>query len=73
MYTAAMMFFFGNQGPRLGNGSPFGGSLLLLSILSILFGLSILANPELLAYLVASFFLLVGIWMLGVWFRIRRR
>lgn len=67
-----MMFSFGRYGQRIGPGTPFGSSLLLLSLLSIFFGLAILSAPELLAYLVAGFFIFIGVWMLGMWWRIRR-
>lgn len=56
------------QQPR----SPFGSSFFTLGILSILFGIAILITPELLAYLVAGFFIFAGIWMLGLWQRMRK-
>jgi uncharacterized membrane protein HdeD (DUF308 family) len=68
-----MMFLFGprtqpyKQGP-----SRFGSSFLLLGLLSLFFGLAILSAPELLAYLVAGFFIVAGIWMLGIWWKLRK-
>lgn len=68
-----MMFSFGRYGSRIGQGgTPFGSSLFMLSILSIGFGLAILSAPELLAYLVAGFFIFTGLWMLGLWWKIKR-
>lgn len=43
--------------------------ILMYSILSILFGILVFKYPEILNYLVASFFILVGI--LGIIFYIR--
>lgn len=55
-------------------GSPlarFGSGFLLFGLLSVGFGLAILAAPDLLAYLVASFFIAVGVSLLMTWYRIR--
>lgn len=49
----------------------FGSGLLLFGLLSLGFGLAILAAPDLLAYLVASFFIAVGVSLLLAWHRMR--
>jgi hypothetical protein len=59
---------------RYGQESPlrrFGSGMLLFGSMSVLFGLAILAAPDLLAYLVASFFIAVGASLLLAWYRIR--
>lgn len=68
------MFFM-----RYGNGShgrpPFGGfgaGLLLNGILCVGFGMAILIQPDLLAHIVATFLLIVGISMILGWWRLRR-
>ena len=53
-------------------GSPFGSSLLINGVLCMLFGLAILAAPELLAYIVASFMIIVGASLIISWWKIRR-
>jgi uncharacterized membrane protein HdeD (DUF308 family) len=70
------MFFFWQQHrssvPSPFRGSPFGSSFLLNGLLCILFGLAILSSPELLAYLVALFFIVIGASLLATWWRLRR-
>lgn len=46
--------------------------LLSAGLLSLVFGLLIIAAPELLAYIVASFFVVSGVGMLAAWWRLRR-
>ncbi len=46
--------------------------LLLLSIVCIVFGLAIIEAPELLAYIVASFFILTGVSLLLTWWKLFR-
>jgi hypothetical protein len=68
-----MQFLFSQRSQPYAKGpAPFSGSLLTLGLLSILFGLAIVSAPELLAYIVAGFFLFAGVWMLGLWWKIRR-
>lgn len=52
--------------------SSIGAFLLLPGSLSILFGLAVIAAPELLAYLVAGFFIFIGVSMIGTWWNLRR-
>ena len=67
-----MPFFFLHRRPY-GSGSmpAVGSSLLGAGLLCILFGLAIIAAPELLAYFVASFLLLIGCTLVGIWWRMR--
>lgn len=44
-------------------------SLLLISIVCILFGIAIIEAPELLAYIVATFFIITGISLLTTWWK----
>lgn len=46
--------------------------MLLLGLLCLLFGIAIFAAPELLAYLVGSFFVLIGVSILAAWWNARR-
>jgi uncharacterized membrane protein HdeD (DUF308 family) len=46
-------------------------SLLVYAICSILFGLMILINPALLAYLVAFFFISIGAILISIWLRLK--
>ena len=46
--------------------------LLSAGILSLAFGLAILIAPDLLAYLVATFFVVAGVSLIGTWLRMRR-
>jgi uncharacterized membrane protein HdeD (DUF308 family) len=50
---------------------PFGRGFLFNGLLCILFGLAILIAPELLAYLVALFLLLVGTSLLTAWWKMK--
>ncbi len=52
--------------------SPFGSSFLVNGILFILFGLLILAEPDLIAYIVAVLFIFFGCSMIATWWRLRR-
>jgi uncharacterized membrane protein HdeD (DUF308 family) len=68
-----MLFFRRNKYEVMaGGGSVMGSGLFLLGFLSLLFGLAILAAPELLAYIVASFFIVTGISCLSAWWRLRK-
>ncbi len=46
--------------------------LLFLSIICIVFGLAIIEAPELLAYIVATFFIMTGISLLLTWWKLFR-
>jgi uncharacterized membrane protein HdeD (DUF308 family) len=48
-----------------------GSSLLTTGLLSLAFGLAIIAAPQLLAYIVASFFIVTGVSLLLTWWRLR--
>lgn len=52
--------------------SFFGSSLLANGILCVLFGMLILANPDLIAYIVALFFIIAGATLILMWWRLRR-
>lgn len=45
--------------------------LLSTGLLSLFFGLAIIAAPELLAYIVASFFVVMGVSLLLTWWNLR--
>ncbi len=61
------MFLFRSPSPY-GNKSPFGSMFLSAGVLSLAFGLAILIAPDLLAYLVATFFIVMGVSLLSTWF-----
>jgi len=46
--------------------------LLLLGIICVLFGLAIIEAPELLAYIVATFFIMTGVSLLLTWWKLYR-
>lgn len=48
-----------------------GSGLLTAGLLSLLFGLAIIMAPELLAYIVASFFIVTGVSLLMTWWTLR--
>lgn len=55
----------GNRGPRMGS------FLLMPGLLCVFAGIAIIAAPELLAYFVASVFLIIGASLIGMWWRMR--
>ena len=57
--------------PSVYDNRPFGSSLLVTSLLCLLFGSAILVAPELLAYIVATFLILVGVVLFMFWWRVR--
>jgi uncharacterized membrane protein HdeD (DUF308 family) len=68
-----MFFLFNKRSQPYQRGpSGFGSSFLMLGLLSIFFGLAIISAPELLAYMVAGFFIIAGIWMLMFWWNLRK-
>jgi len=74
VYNKHMMFMFKNRSGyevSRGRGSVQSG-LLSTGLLSLLVGLAIIAAPELLAYIVASFFVVTGITLLLTWWNLRR-
>lgn len=70
VYSSAMFSYLHRSSipPR----SPFGSSFLVNGVLFILFGLLILAEPDLIAYIVAVLFIVIGASMIGTWWRLRR-
>ena len=68
------MFFFRNtSGYELKRaGATFGTGLLSIGLLCVLFGLAVFLAPELLAYIVGSFFIVVGVGFLSTWWGIRK-
>ncbi|MBI5793804.1 DUF3096 domain-containing protein [Candidatus Uhrbacteria bacterium] len=59
------------RSPSPYDSRPFGPSLLITSLLCLLFGSAILVAPELLAYIVATFLILVGVVLFMFWWRVR--
>jgi uncharacterized membrane protein HdeD (DUF308 family) len=59
-----------SSGGRQSNG--WGTGFLLNGAISVLFGFMILAAPELLAYIVAVFFILMGITLMMTGWKIRQ-
>lgn len=55
----------------VGRGRAVGSGLLTAGLLSLLFGLAIIMAPELLAYIVASFFIVTGVSLLMTWWTLR--
>jgi len=45
--------------------------LLMNGVLCVLFGIAILAAPELLAFIVATFFIVVGLSLLVTWWKLK--
>lgn len=52
--------------------SLLGKSFLTSGLLSLLFGIMILIQPDLIAYLVATFFIVIGVSLLGTWWKLGR-
>ena len=48
-----------------------GGGFLFNGLICVLFSLAIFTNPDLLAFLVAAFLLIVGVSLLTTWWKIR--
>lgn len=67
-----MFFMRFGHGSRPPFGSGFGAGLLLNGILCVGFGMAILIEPDLLAHIVATFLLIVGISMILGWWKLRR-
>ncbi len=49
-----------------------GSSLFTTGLIALLFGIAILIQPDLIAYLVATFFIVIGISLIGTWWSLRR-
>ncbi|MDD5026108.1 MAG: DUF3096 domain-containing protein [Candidatus Peribacteraceae bacterium] len=64
-----MFFFLRNSTGTKGIGSGIRNGLLFNGLLCVVFGLGILAAPELLAYLVAVFLIVVGVGLLTAWWK----
>lgn len=68
-----MMYLFRDMGQQNGRGKSAAQSgMLVMGLLSLVFGLAIIAAPELLAYIVASFFIVTGISILSAWWSLRK-
>ncbi|MFA6259816.1 MAG: DUF3096 domain-containing protein, partial [Candidatus Peribacteraceae bacterium] len=68
-YTLCMFHFsLGQHRPQFGSGMRTG--LLFNGILCVLFGFAILVAPELLAYIVATFLIIVGISLIAAWWKV---
>lgn len=50
----------------------FASSILTSGLMALLFGIAILINPDLIAYLVATFFIVIGLSLLGTWWKMRQ-
>ena len=66
------MFFLRHSGSAPFSGNSFGASLITYGLLFLLFGVSILLAPDLLAYIVASFLILIGASLLIAGLKMRR-
>ena len=69
-----MLFSFNRGFLPFGNRPPigkFGPGLLFNGIICILFGIAILMAPELLAYIVATFLIIIGVSLLAMWWKVR--
>ena len=64
-------FFHRKDTSSVNSRASFGSSLLVTSLLCLLFGSAILAAPELLAYIVATFLILAGVILFMFWWRVR--
>jgi uncharacterized membrane protein HdeD (DUF308 family) len=67
-----MFSFLQHHSSSIPNRSPFGSSFLVNGILFMLFGLLILAEPDLIAYIIAALLLITGAGMIVTWWRLRR-
>ena len=66
------MFFLRRSGPSSFPSHSWGTSLITYGLLFLLFGVSILLAPDLLAYIVAAFLILIGISLVAAGLRMRR-
>ncbi|HVW66643.1 MAG TPA: DUF3096 domain-containing protein [Candidatus Peribacteraceae bacterium] len=67
-----MFFFFRRpQGLSTTGSRIIGTSFLSGGILALAFGIAILIAPDLLAYLVAIFFIVMGLSLIGTWWNLR--
>jgi hypothetical protein len=71
-YTYTLMFFFLQRHGSIPPRSPFGSSFLVNGVLFLLFGLLILAEPDLIAYIIATLLIFTGASMMITWWRLRR-
>jgi uncharacterized membrane protein HdeD (DUF308 family) len=67
-----IMFFFLQRRSSIPPRSPFGGSMLINGVLTLLFGIVILVEPDLIAYIVATFLIVIGVSMIYSWWKLRR-
>jgi hypothetical protein len=70
------MFFLFKRGLHFGRQPPpivhLSGGLLLNGILCVLFGLAIFAAPDLLAFIVAIFLIIIGVSLLTAWWKVKQ-
>ena len=66
------MFFFFRHSEAPFRGPRWGGSFILNCVLCITFAFLVFANPAFLAYIVAAFFLLLGISLISLGSKMRR-
>jgi len=67
-----MWFLMRPRQPYEKGSSFLRSSLLLLGIVCVLFGIAIIEAPELLAYIVATFFIVTGVSLLMTWCKMYR-
>ena len=72
--TLFLMFFLlrRSSNSSFPPGSSWGSSLIVYGLFFVLFGMSILMAPELLAYIVATFLLLIGVSLVAAGWKMRR-
>jgi len=64
-----MFFFLRSSANSKGIGTGLRNGLLFNGLLCVIFGLGILAAPELLAYIVAVFLIIAGVSLLTAWWK----
>ncbi len=68
-----MFFFRHSSGYELKrSGATFGTGLLTVGLLCVLFGLAVFIAPELLAYIVGGFLIVIGVTLLSTWWQMRK-
>jgi hypothetical protein len=66
IFNRGLSYVTTNQARHAGSG------LLFNAIICILFSLAVFANPDLLAFLVASFLMVIGLSLLYTWWRLQK-
>lgn len=72
-FTGALLFRITNHSytTAMRPSSLVGSSLLSSGLLALLFGIMILIQPDLIAYIVATFFIVIGLSLIGTWWKLR--